>query len=92
MQFSSKPQHKHTILAICKIDTGAELNVISKSDYHNITPNPKQRKLKPPSAKITAFGGPEVKSYGTCQLYIHHNGKVEPIGPIAETVPNLSVV
>ena len=55
------------------------MNVISKHDYERIVPNPKQRKLDSPKAKITAYGGHEIKNIGTCQLYMHHDGEMKPV-------------
>ena len=68
--FTAKPYHKQTTPVVCKIDTGAEVNVISKRDYELIIPNPKQRNLNSPSVKITAYAGYEIKNIGTCQ-FIH---------------------
>ncbi len=76
---TAKPYHKNTIPVVCKIDTGAEVNVISKYDYERIVPNLKQRKLDSPKAKITAYGGHEIKNIGTCQLYMHHDGEIKPV-------------
>ncbi|CAB4039010.1 Hypothetical predicted protein, partial [Paramuricea clavata] len=42
---TAEPYHKYTTPVVCKIDTGAELNVLSKHDYETIVPNPKRRWL-----------------------------------------------
>ena len=76
---TAKPYHKHTTPVVCKGDTGAEVNVMSERDYESTIPNPKQRKLKSPSVKITAYCGYEIKNIGTCQLYMHHRGDVKPV-------------
>ena len=76
---TAKPYHKNTTSVVCKIDTGAEVNVISKHVYESIVPSPKQRMLGTPKVKITAYGGHEIENIGTCQLYMHHKGKVKPI-------------
>jgi len=55
LHLTAKLYHKRTTPVVCKIDTGAELNVLSKQEYDKIVPNPKQRELGPPQFKITAW-------------------------------------
>ena len=62
---TAKPYHTRTTPVVCKVDTGAEVNVIPKRHCELTIPNPKQRKLNSPSVKITAYGGYEIN---TCQL------------------------
>jgi len=79
MHLTAKLYHKRTTPVVCKIDTGAELNVLSKQEYDKIVPNPKQRALDPPQFKIAAYGAHEIKNIGSCQLYVHHKGEVKSI-------------
>jgi hypothetical protein len=57
---TAEPYHQCTTPVVCKIGTGAELNVLSKHDYETIVPNPKRRRLEPPNIKITPYGGNEI--------------------------------
>ena len=77
MQLTAKPCHRHTTPIICKIDTGAEMNLISMQVFQKVVTDPRQRQLGPPQCKITAYGGDIVENPGSCQLYIpvHHKGK-----------------
>ena len=56
MQLTAKPTHRHTTPIVCKLDTGAEMNVISKHDYEKVVTDPRQRQLGPPQCKITTYG------------------------------------
>ena len=47
MQLTASPHHRDTTPIVCKIDTGAEMNVISKRDYEKVVADPKQRQLGP---------------------------------------------
>lgn len=56
------------------------LRWISKHDHKLIIADPKQqRKLNSPNGKITAYGGHEPKSIGTCQLNMYYRGDVKPV-------------
>ena len=78
LQFTTKPYHKRTTPVVCRIDTGAELNVISKKDFECLFPE-RERKLEKPSCKITSYGGHGIANLGKCQLYAHHKGQVKEI-------------
>ena len=78
LQFTTKPYHKRTTPVVCKIDTGAELNVTSKKDFECLFPE-KERKLEKPSCKITSYGGHGIANLGKCQLYARHKGQVKEI-------------
>ena len=81
MQLTAKPCHRHTTPIICKIDTGAEMNLISMQVFQKVVTDPRQRQLGPPQCKITAYGGDIVENPGSCQLYIpvHHKGHVRAV-------------
>lgn len=79
MQLTASPHHRDTTPIVCKIDTGAEMNVISKRDYEKVVADPKQRQLGPPQCKITTYGGHNIKNLGSCQLYVHHKGDVRAV-------------
>ncbi|XP_048583876.1 uncharacterized protein K02A2.6-like [Nematostella vectensis] len=73
-----------TLPLLCKIDTGAEGNVIPLSNYKHIYPESlcdidgKPLSLAPSDTRITAYGGHEVQHYGTCNLTLLHNGQSSP--------------
>jgi hypothetical protein len=63
----------------CKIDTGAEGNVLPLDMYKQLYPNShylngKPSGLIPSSTRITAFGGHKIEHYGICKLHLTHNG------------------
>ena len=71
--------HRHTTPIVCKFDTGAEMNVISKQDYEKVVIDPRQRQLGPPQCKITTYGGHNIRNFGSCQLYVHHRGHIRAV-------------
>ena len=66
LQFTTNPYHKRTTPVVCRIDTGVELNVISKKDFECLFPE-RERKLEKPSCKITSYGGHGIANLGKCQ-------------------------
>ena len=68
-----KPHHKKTTTIRCKVDTGAETNVISKSDFNKIVATPEEKSLGPPQ-NLIAYGGQKIQCAGTCELYVHYKG------------------
>ena len=52
-----------------KLDSGAEINVLTIKDFQTVVPR-KQRnsKLKPSTAKLTSFGGHDIPVVGMCSL------------------------
>ena len=69
---------------LCKVDTGAEGNVISLSTYKSLFPgspcndNGIPTNLSSSSTIISAFGGHPVDHYGTCVLKLAHQGSCKP--------------
>ena len=65
---------------VCKIDTGAKVNVIPLDLYTQLHPHSlydysgRPVDLTPSSTNITAFGGHVIKQYGTCMLTLSHKG------------------
>lgn len=65
---------------LCKVDTGAEGNVISLSTYKSLFPNAScnlggiPTTFTPSSTIITAFGGHAVGHHGTCVLNLDYGG------------------
>lgn len=57
----------------CKIDSGAETNIVPKSTYSQLYP--KGNKLEKPTVKLTAYGGTEIPNLGSCKIYVQgpHN-------------------
>ena len=62
-----EPEGKQT-RALCKIDSGAETNIIPKSLYNQLSP--RVMNLHKPTMKLTAYGGSEIPNLGSCQVYI----------------------
>ena len=79
IRVSVSPSHTQTMPLTCKIDTGAEVNVISKQDLHRLVPSPYKIHLSPAKFKITAYGGHNIKNLGTCPLYVHEHGGIEEV-------------
>lgn len=76
IQLTAEPFHRRATTIVCKVDTGAEVNVISEADYKQIFLNPTARRLGP-AQLLTAYGGHQIKTLGSCQLYVHHNGNIK---------------
>ena len=66
IKVTANPCHTHTLPLTCKVDTGAEVKVISKEDYDRLIPSPQHRHLGPAQYRITAYGGHTTKTLGTC--------------------------
>ena len=79
IQGTADPHDTHMVPLTCKMDTGAEVNVISKQAYDILNPNPQHRRLGPTQYKITAYGGCTIETIGTCPLYVHRNGSIKEI-------------
>ena len=71
VEVTVKPYHKRTTPIVCKLDTGAETNVIPKTEFDKIIACPSDKALGPPQI-LTAYGGQKIECMGTCQLFIHH--------------------
>ena len=54
--------------ALCKIDSGAETNIIPKSLFNQLSP--RTANLQKPTTKLTAYGGTEIPNLGSCQVYV----------------------
>ena len=74
MHFTAKPYHRHTTPITCKIDTDAEMNIISMQDLEKVVTDTRKGQLGPPQCKITTYGGHNIDNLGSCQLYTHHKG------------------
>ena len=66
VEITAKPYHKKTTSIVCKIGTGAETNVISKTEFDKIIASPSDKTLGP-SQILTAYGGQKIECMGTCQ-------------------------
>lgn len=75
---------QRTMPLLCKIDTGAEGNVIPVDTYKQLypqsaySPDGAPLGLCPSNTTITAFGGHTIQHYGTCELNLSHNGHSKP--------------
>ena len=73
-----------TMPVLCKIDTGAEGNVIPVNTYKQLHPQPACSPdgaplgLASSDTTITAFGGHIIQHYGTCELRLSHGGHSKP--------------
>ena len=69
---------------LCKIDTGAEGNVIPVDIYWRLCPQSSNSpegtplRLTPSSTTITACGGHTIPHYGICELTLSHHGHSKP--------------
>ena len=86
----------------CKLDTGAEGNIMPLETYKTLVPNTMCNHegvpvdLKPTNTKITAYGGSQITLYGTCDLVLHHQNKsdtapfyvVKAPGPVIVGLPS----
>ena len=69
-----------------KIDTGAQCNVLSLETYRQVSQQP----LKKSQAKLVAFGGQRIRSYGKAIILCEHKSKYYPIE--FEVISNVSNV
>ena len=70
--------------ALCKIDSGAETNIIPKSLYNQLSP--RITNLQKPTMKLTAYGGTKIPNLGSCQVYIKGPNNPKPKEVKAEVV------
>ncbi|KAL9950229.1 hypothetical protein ACROYT_G042702 [Oculina patagonica] len=70
--------------ALCKIDSGAETNIIPKSLYQQLSPE--TLSLQQPTVKLTAYGGAEIPNLGSCQIYVKGPNNPNPRVIQAEVV------
>ena len=68
LHVSIKPFQKSTTSITCQIDTGAEVNAISKTNYD---------KIGLPQV-LTAYGGQTINCIDMWELYIHRNNDTKP--------------
>ena len=72
---------QRSVLLVCKVDTGAEGNVIPVSLFKELCPDSPcdssgaRIGLTPSTTTITAFGGNNVQHYDTCTLNLEHDGR-----------------
>ncbi len=60
----------------CKVDTGADGNVLPIALYKEMFPNESRDNLQASDITIEAYGGHKVKHYGNCKLQILHDNAV----------------
>jgi len=56
----------------CKLDTGAEGNMLPLGIFKQLFPRSGTASLTPSSTTLTAYGGSTVKNYGTCIVRVKH--------------------
>ena len=60
----------------CKIDSGAQTNIVPRSLYNQICP--RTTVLEKPTVKLSAYGGTEIPNLGSCKMYIQGPHNCEP--------------
>ncbi|PFX17897.1 Retrovirus-related Pol polyprotein from transposon 17.6 [Stylophora pistillata] len=83
VSLSLSPAGKQTPV-LCKIDSGAETNIIPTSLYNQLAP--RVMNLQKPTAKLTAYGGTEIPNLGSCQVYVKGPNNPKPKVIQAEVV------
>ena len=68
----TKPYHKRYTNVMFKVDTGAQTNVLPHSTFCELFPD---RKLEPPTVKLTAYGGSDIPNLGTCTMFLKKDNK-----------------
>lgn len=53
---------------VCKIDSGAETNILPKSIYDKL--HPSKPSLRKSMVKLTAYGGTNIPTVGSCDVYV----------------------
>lgn len=61
---------------IFKLDTGAQANVISETEYKKIRPRPKLHSTK---VRVTRYSGAKIPVQGRCIAKVTHKGKVHTL-------------
>ena len=69
---------------LCKIDSGAETNILSKSLYQQL--NTGGMGLAQPTMRLSAYGGVEIPNLGSCQIYVKGPNNPSPKPIQAEVV------
>ena len=60
----------------CKIDSGAETNIVPRSLYNLICSE--TTVLEKPTVKLSAYGGTEIPNLGSCKMYVQGPHNYEP--------------
>ena len=69
---------------LCKIDSGAETNILPKSLYQQL--NNGRMGLAQPTMRLSAYGGVEIPNLGSCQIYVKGPNNPSPKPIQAEVV------
>ena len=70
--------------ALCKIDSGAETNILPKSLYQQL--NPGRLDLAQPTMRLSTYGGIGVPNLGSCRIYVKGPNNPSPKPIQAEVV------
>ncbi|KXJ08987.1 hypothetical protein AC249_AIPGENE17533 [Exaiptasia diaphana] len=60
---------------VCKIDSGAETNILPRSLYDKLQPHPSLRKS---TVKLSAYGGTNIPTVGSCDVYVQAPASPKP--------------
>ena len=76
----------------CKIDSGAETNIVTRSLYNQICPG--TTVLEEPTVKLSAYGGTEIPNLGSWKMYIQgpHNCEPKQITFEVVDVPGIVII
>ena len=72
-----------------KLDTGAQVNILPKSEYVNLANKPK---LKDTKIKLTAYNSTKIPVLGKCILRVLHKGKMVPIMFIVTETDSMAIL
>lgn len=67
--------HKHKFKLNCKIDSGTDVSIMSKSTYRKLTNDHELKHLKPPTCTMRVYGGETLKNLGHFVPYAHARQK-----------------
>ena len=87
IQLTADPFHKHATIIATRVDTAAEVNVISEAENNQMSPNPTSRHLGP-AQLLTVYGGHQIKTLGSCQRYVHHSWNIKRVTFIVTDAPS----
>ena len=83
VKLSSSPQAEQTVV-ICKIDSGAETNILPMTLYRQLFPE--AHTLGKPTVKLSAYGGTDIPNIGSCQIFAQSQYQPNPVPVHVEVV------
>ena len=71
--------HKHKSRLPAKIDTGADVCIMSKQTYVKLTRDKHCKYLKSPQCTLKSYGGHSINNLGTTRVFIHKGKHQHPV-------------